>query len=280
MHVCIVGLGLMGGSLALALKRAGWCTSITGVSRREETLVAAAAAGAIDRGLTDLGQGAKDADLVVLATPVRTILAQLATVGEHAGAGSIILDLGSTKGEICAEMDRLPPHLQPLGGHPMCGREVGGFAAAQADLYVGKTFVLCPLARTSPSALDVAREMAEAAGSIVRVLSPEAHDRAVAAISHLPYLVAAALVSAVEDDGSPLAWDLAASGFRDTTRVAASEVDMMLDIVMTNRQAILDWLSRYDRQLDALATALELGDEAGLHGLLSAVQGRRRSLRL
>jgi prephenate dehydrogenase len=280
MHVCIVGLGLMGGSLALALKAAAWCTSITGVSRRPETLAAAAAAGAIDRGLTDLGQGVKDADLVVLATPVRTILAQLVTVGEHARAGSVVLDLGSTKGEICRQMDRLPPHVQPLGGHPMCGREVGGFAAAQADLYEGKTFVLCPLPRTAASALAVAREMAEAAGSSVRLLSPEEHDRAVAAISHLPYLVAAALVSTVEDGGSPLAWELAASGFRDTTRVAASDVGMMLDIVMTNRHAILDWLGRYGRQLDELAAALETGDEARLRALLSAVQDRRSNLRL
>ena len=278
MRVSIVGLGLMGGSLALALKRAAWCTSITGISRRPETLAAAAAAGAIDEGLVDLAQGVQAADLVVLATPVRTILSQLAAVGESASAGSVIIDLGSTKTEICREMARLPVHVEPVGGHPMCGKEVGGFGAAEADLYAGRKFVLCPLARTSPAALGLAREMAEAAGSTVLLLAPEEHDRAVAAISHLPYLAAATLLNALEASGSPLARQLAASGFRDTTRVAASDVDMMLDIIMTNRDAILDWLLRYGRQLETLTAALEAGDEPRVRSLLNAAQHHRRTL--
>lgn len=278
MRVSIVGLGLMGGSLALALKRAAWCTSIGGVSRRPETIAAAAAAGAIDEGFLDLAQGVRAADLVVLATPVRTILSQLAIVGESARAGSVVVDLGSTKTEICRQMDHLPGHVEPVGGHPMCGKEVGGFAAAEADLYAGRRFVLCPLARTSSAALGLAQEMAEAAGSTVLLLAPEEHDLAVAAISHLPYLVAATLVNALEASGSPLARQLAASGFRDTTRVASSDVDMMLDILMTNRGAILDQLSRYGRQLGLLADALEAGNEPRVRSLLNTAQQCRRTL--
>jgi prephenate dehydrogenase len=277
--VCIVGLGLMGGSLALALRRARWASTITAVSRHPETLAAARAAGAIDGGHMSLADAVSAAEVIVLATPVRTLLAQLDEVGRHAPAGAVVLDLGSAKAEVCAAMDRLPAELQPVGGHPMCGKETGGFASADADLYAGKTFVLCPLPRTSAAALGTARSLAEAAGSHTLVLDPAAHDRAVAAISHLPYLAAAGLVNAVAAGNDPLAWAVAASGFRDTTRVAASDPEMFLDILMTNRGAVLAWLDGYLGEMQGLRELLAAGDEDALRQRLGAAQALRSGLK-
>jgi prephenate dehydrogenase len=279
-NLCIVGLGLMGGSLALALKAAGWPDRITGVSRSADTLAAARGMGAVDAGTSDLAQGITGASAVILATPVRTLLRQVPEVGRHAGCGTLVLDMGSTKTEVCAALDRLPPGLEPVGGHPMCGKEIAGFAAADATLYRGKTFVLCPLPRTGDGALGRAREIAEAIGSQVMVLDPASHDRAVAAISHLPYLAAAALVNTVTAGNDPLAWALAASGFRDTTRVAASDVDMMLDILLTNREAILQWLGSYTLRLAVFQQALSNEDEAALRSYLTEAQGMRSKLHI
>ncbi len=270
----------MGGSLALALRRAGWAREIVGVSRSPETLAAAVAAAAIDRGAPTLADGVRGADAIVLATPVRTLLEQLDEVGRCAQIGALVLDLGSAKAEVCAAMARLPEGLQPVGGHPMCGKETGGFASADAALYVGKTFVLCPLERTSEAALATARSLTEAAGSRALILDPAAHDRAVAAISHLPYLAAAGLVNAVAAGNDPLAWALAASGFRDTTRVAVSDPAMFLDILMTNRDAVLGWLELFAAEMDALRGALAAGDEARLRELLGAARELRGGLKV
>jgi prephenate dehydrogenase len=279
-NLCIIGLGLMGGSLALALKSAGWPEPITGVSRSADTLAAARGMGAIDAGTSDLAEGVSGASAVVLATPVRTLLRQIPEVGRHARNGALILDMGSTKTDVCAALDCLPPGLEPVGGHPMCGKESAGFAAADATLYRGKTFVLCPLARTNETAIRRAQEIAEAVGSHIVVLDPALHDRAVAAISHLPYLAATALVNTVTASNDPLAWALASSGFRDTTRVAASDVDMMLDILLTNREVILQWLDSYALKLAVLQQALNNEDEATLRAYLSEAQEMRAKLRL
>ncbi len=300
MSVCIVGLGLMGGSLALALRHtqaaaeqggaagdatwgrartASWVAGrIVGVSRSTETLAAAQAAGAIDAGTGDLVEGVRGADIVVLATPVRTILRLLPEIGRAAGPGALILDLGSTKTAICAAMAGLPAGLQPVGGHPMCGKEVAGFAAAEAGLFRGRRFVLCPLPRTAPEAFERAVGLAEAVGAKVVVLDPQVHDRAVAAISHLPYTAAVALVNTVAAGTDDVAWALAASGFRDTTRVASSDVDMMLDILLTNREAVLAWLDAYTGRLAALRGALAGADESALSEILAAAQQRRLRL--
>lgn len=280
--VCIIGLGLMGGSLALALRAAEERLGplrIVGVSRNPATLDAARAARAIDAGTTDLAAGVQGADIVVLATPVRAILRQIPEVGRHARAGALVLDLGSTKAAICAALAGLPAGLQPVGGHPMCGKEVGGFAAAEAGLYRGKTFVLCPLPRTAGEALDRAAALVNAIGGQPLIADPAAHDRAAAAISHLPYTAAVALVNAVAAAGDPLAWQLAASGFRDTTRLAASDVDMMLDILLTNRPAMLDWLGELQGQLANLKLALMTGDESALRDQLAGAQARREGLK-
>jgi prephenate dehydrogenase len=284
--VSIVGLGLMGGSLALALRQANKDSDplpfhayrIIGVARSAETLAAAQAAGAVEATTTDLAEGIAEADIIVLATPVRTILRLLPEVGRYAKPGALVLDLGSTKAQICQAMANLPEHLQPVGGHPMCGKETSGFTAADADLFRGRPFVLCPLPRTSSAALDLARSLACAAGARPVILDPAVHDRAVAAISHLPYVAAVALVHAAADD--PVAWSLVSSGFRDTTRVAVCDVDMMLDILLTNREAVLVWLDAFAGQLAGLRAALDIGDEPGLRAQLAAARAWRADLTL
>jgi prephenate dehydrogenase len=277
--VCIVGLGLMGGSLALALRQAGDAPGrIVAVARRPEVLEAARARGTIDSGTSDLATGVSEADTIVLATPVRTILSMLPHLGQYARAGALVLDLGSSKSQICAAMADLPSGLQPIGGHPMCGKEISGFAAADATLFRGRPFVLCPLPRTAPGALERATWLAQTIGARPVILDPDVHDRAVAGISHLPYAAAVALADCVAAAGDPVAWSLASSGFRDTTRLAGSDVDMMLDILLTNREAVVDWLARYAGQLELLKSALVSGDEAGLRASLTTAQQVRARL--
>jgi prephenate dehydrogenase len=281
--ICIVGLGLMGGSLAMAFRQApalgqsaGWPNArIIGVNRGEAALSAALAAGAIDAGTTNLAEGVAAADVIVLSTPVRTILRLLPQVGEHAKPGALVLDMGSSKTTICAALDALPAHLEPVGGHPLCGKETAGFAAADATLYMGRPFVLCPLPRTSEAALARAMGLVQAIGARPLVADPATHDKAVAAISHLPYTVAVSLVNAVAAGGDDLAWTLAAGGFRDTSRVAASDVDMMFDTLLTNRDAVLGWIDAFAGQLTRLRDALAAGDEDALAALLRAAQQRR-----
>jgi prephenate dehydrogenase len=274
--ICIIGLGLMGGSLALALRKAsGTCTRIVAVARKPDVLSEALAAGAIDKGTLDLAEGIAGADTIVLATPVRTILRLLPEVGAIARPDSLVLDLGSSKSQICTAMAELPAGLQPVGGHPMCGKEVTGFASAEADLFLDRPFVLCPLPRTAPDAVNRATSLAKSILARPVVLDPAVHDRAVAGISHLPYAAAAALVNCVAWAEDPVVWSLASSGFRDTSRLAGSDVEMMLDILLTNRGAVVDWLGRYSAQLDDLKAALVIEDEVKLRELLVAAHDAR-----
>jgi prephenate dehydrogenase len=278
-RVAVVGLGLMGGSLAGGLR--GQCRAVVGVARRTETVETALARGLVDRGTTDLAGGVRQADVVVLATPVRVILRLLGEIGPLLPEGCLLMDVGSTKAQIVTNMAALPDHVQPLGGHPMCGKEVSGIAAAEPTLYQGHSFVLTPLLRTSETALALGRALVEAVGARPLVLDPHRHDRLVAAVSHLPYLLACALVGAAETtaDADPTVWDVAASGFRDTSRLAASDVTMMLDILLTNRAAVLEALNVCSVQLRYLSYLVEAGDEEGLRTALSAIRDRKLETR-
>jgi prephenate dehydrogenase len=273
-RVAIVGLGLMGSSLAGALR--GQCRSVVGVARRTETIEMALARGLVDRGTTDLAGGVGQADVVVLAVPVRVILRLLDEIGALLAGGCLLMDVGSTKAHIVARMATLPGHVQPLGGHPMCGKEVSGIRGADPALYQGRTFVLTPLPRTSEAALALGLALVEAVGARPLVLDPDRHDRLVAAVSHLPYLLACALVSTAEATATadPAAWAVAANGFRDTSRLAASDVTVMLDILLTNREPVLEALDICEAQLRHLARLVGSGDENGLRSVLAAVRDR------
>lgn len=275
-RVAVVGLGLMGGSLALALR--GGCQALWGVDNDPAALAFACQRGIIDDA-TDLA-GALRADVLVLAAPVRAILAQLEQLagGPAPDHPLLVLDLGSTKTEIAAAMHALPAGFAPLGGHPMCGKEVSGVAHAEAALFRDKVFVLTRLERTPDWALGLARQIVQAVGARPLELDPERHDQLAAAASHLPYLAAAVLVRAAEGLGDDQVWQIAASGFRDTSRLAASDVTMMTDILLTNRQAITRALERYQAELGALMALLESGDPAALAAFLTAPAERRRGL--
>jgi prephenate dehydrogenase len=277
-QVTIVGLGLMGGSLAGALRNR--CRAVVGVARRTETIEAALARGFIDWGTTDLAEGICTADIAVLATPVRTILRQLAEIGPLLSQGCLLMDLGSTKAQIVDQMACLPDHVQPLGGHPMCGKEVSGIEEADPELYRGCTFILTPLPRTSQAALALGCALAEAAGSQALVLEAERQDFLVATLSHLPYLLACALVATADATTSPdpAAWEIVAGGYRDTSRVAGSEVTMMLDILQTNRVEVLKAVETYQAHLGRLAHLLESADEEDLRTALSSLRHKRREM--
>lgn len=275
--VAVVGLGLMGGSLAAALSARQACRRVVGVARRRVTWEMARDLRFIDEGTSDLAAGLQDADIVVLALPVSQILETLGSLGPMIKPECLVTDVGSTKGAICAALAQLPAGVQPLGGHPMCGKETSGLSVAEPGLFEERVWVLCPLARTSPPALELGRRLAQAVGARPVVLDPERHDRAVAAVSHLPYLLAVALVNAVDTlaRDEPATWGLAATGMRDTSRLASSDLTMMLDILATNRAAILATLGVAREQLAALEMTLRDAETDDLLALLRAAHDRR-----
>lgn len=277
-QVTVVGLGLMGGSLAGALR--GRCRSVVGVARRPEALEAARERGLVDRATSDLAEGLHGADVAVLATPVRAILQQLPAIGPLLAPGCLLMDLGSTKAEIVAAMAALPEGIQPLGGHPMCGKEISGLEAADPGLYRGCTFILSPLPRTSAVAVALGSALARAAGAAPLILAPERQDFLVATMSHLPYLLACSLVATADATTSPdpAAWQIVAGGFRDTSRVAGSDVTMMLDILFTNREEVLRAVDAFGSQLSRLAGLLAAGDEDGLRQALETSRQKRREM--
>jgi prephenate dehydrogenase len=277
-QVTIVGLGLMGGSLAGALR--GRCRAVVGVARRAEVVKTAQASDLIDSGTTSLDKGLSGADIVVLATPVRAILDQLCTIGSLLPNGCLLLDLGSTKARIVAKMACLPEHVQPLGGHPMCGKEISGIEAAEPAIYKGCTFILTPLPRTSSAALTLGQELATASGAHPLVLEADRQDFLVGTMSHLPYLLACSLVAAADATTSPdpAAWEIVAGGYRDTSRVAGSDVTMMLDILLTNREHVLSAVDVFQSKLQMLADLLEDGREQELHSMLSTLRRKRMEM--
>jgi prephenate dehydrogenase len=276
-QVSIIGLGLMGGSLAGALH--DHCRIIVGVARRQETIDVAVKRGLVDHAALDLSAGVREADAVILATPVRTILSLIDRIGPLLKPDCLLMDLGSTKSPIVERMALLPEHVQPLGGHPLCGREVSGIDAADPRLYRGKPFVLTPLSRTSVDAMAMGVALVEAVGANPMLLDAQRHDHLLALVSHLPYLVSCALVATARKSAlaDPLVWATAASGFRDTSRLASSNVTMMTDILLTNRQDVLAALDAYGAQLSVLKRLLVDGDERGLRSLLTALCDERDS---
>ena len=274
--VTIVGLGLMGGSLALSMRlgqriaRNPFPTHITVVDTNPGTRKAAERLA--DVVTPDFAQGVQDAELVILATPVRTVMLLLNQLAEVRPEGCMVLDLGSTKRDICAAMDRLPDGFEAIGGHPMCGKETAGFSSATPDLYRDKTFVLCRNARTTERVEALVLDLLKIVGANPLFLSPDMHDEMVAAISHLPYVVAGSLMRTAAAMDDERLWEVSASGFRDTSRVSGTDPKMMLDILMTNKTAVLQQLQRYQAEITAVTQLLESDDEEKLAAWLAETQ--------
>jgi prephenate dehydrogenase len=222
----------------------------------------------------------RQADIIILAAPVRAIIRLIGDLGAHLPAGALLMDTGSTKSSIMQAMASLPAHVQTIGGHPMCGKERAGLAAADPNLYKGTVFCLTPLERTRPEALSLAGELVRAIGARPLIVEPQRHDALVAAISHLPYLVASALTATAAETAAadPMVWQLAASGFRDTSRLASSDVDMMIDILLTNRAHAAKLARQSAGNLSALAAAIESNDESALRAMLTSAQQTRQQV--
>ena len=278
-HVAIIGLGLMGGSLAAALS--GHCGCITGIDCNAESVNYAKERGWINHGADQLDSNLMKVDAILLATPVRTILRLLDVVARQVTEACLVMDLGSTKREIVSRMERLPGNLHSIGGHPMCGREVSGIQQADALLYQNQPFILVPHLKTTEDTMIFARQVVQSIGSRSVIMEPKQHDRIVAAISHLPYLISCGLVGTAEataQEESELVWEVAASGFRDTSRLAASDITMMLDILLTNRKAILNSVNQFKNQLDKLEHLIAAEEEELVRQILEKVRVRRKDL--
>lgn len=261
--LAIIGVGLMGGSLAMVLKQKGEVGEVVGMGRGLENLEKAMSLGIVDSYTQDLEKGVKGADVVVVATPVCSIAKVISKVQAHMKDGAIITDVGSVKGEIVREVEKiLDGRLHFVGGHPIAGTEQSGAQAAFPSLYKGSRCIITPSDRTDEKALDRIKEMWQLAEAEVIVMDVDGHDKILAAISHLPHLVAYALVNTVDGikdfNGSILKYS--AGGFKDFTRIASSSPEMWRDICVMNRSAIIDMTDRYMAELGKIKTAMENND--------------------
>jgi prephenate dehydrogenase len=278
-RLVVAGVGLIGGSLAAALKRAGAVDEIIGLGRRRETLEQAKALGLIDA-IADSPAAVAGADMVVLATPVAQTESVLAQLAPNLGDRTIVTDAGSTKADVIAAAMNILGAKFPrfVAGHPIAGAESNGPQAAHADLFRERNVVLCPQMQTDPAAVERVSEMWQSAGARVVRMEATWHDRIFAAVSHLPHLAAFALVDDLA--GRPEAAEFfrfAASGFRDFTRIAGSSPEMWRDISLANREALLTELSAYMNKLGEIAAALENGDAAALEQIFGRASKARRA---
>jgi prephenate dehydrogenase len=252
-NVAIVGLGLMGGSLAMALR--GHCKGLFGCDLDAGAIELAREKRLVDSAESDIGAILPGADLIVLATPVSAILELLRTIPEFIQGPAVILDLGSTKVEIMKAIEGLPGALDSVGGHPMCGKETSGLENAEGDLFRGATFALCASSKTTPRARATVEELVQVIGAEPLWLESDTHDEWVAATSHLPYLLSVALVNATSQEVSPLI----GPGFQSATRMAAGNPKVMSEILLTNREHVLAAMKRFQTKLENLEALIDIG---------------------
>jgi len=271
-RVAVVGLGLIGASLCIDLTRLGACREVRGIRRSSQTVATGIRKGVIDQGTTRLLSGIAGADIVVLAAPVRAAIRQIGEIRDNLKEGAVVVDVGSTSSLVAEALADLPAHVQPISTHPMAGKETSGFDSAEAGLFVNALWVLTPLPRTTQRAIDLFSQLVVAVGAHPLKLAAAEHDRIVSAISHVPFLISSALVRMVAQVGQqdPGVWELAAAGFRDTSRVAASEPGMFLDILMTNRTNIGQHLDLFMQEIAYLRQLLDEADEEELDKQLTA----------
>ena len=283
-QVAIIGVGLIGGSLGMILRRQNMAATVVGIGRRIENLKTAVEMGAIDRYVSDPREGVAAADFVLLATPVDTYERHLTDWASCLKPGTIVSDVGSVKGELVMRTESLmPPGVQFVGAHPIAGKEKTGVAAGSETLFAGARCILTPTAQTDPVALEKVRALWEAAGSIVLDMDPLLHDKILGAVSHLPHVAAFALMTAladVRDHGVP-ELDLAGhsgGGLRDTTRIAASSPEMWRDIFLWNRENLLQLIETYQRHLGEFKRLIAAGDAAGIEKQLEIAKHEREQL--
>jgi prephenate dehydrogenase len=278
--LAVIGVGLIGGSFALALKRAGVVSTVVGSDRDPRALERAIALGVIDTAAESATDAARDADLVLIAVPVRQIGSVLRDVAPALRADGVVTDAGSTKAEVvrAARESMRDRFARFVPGHPIAGRESSGVDAAIADLFRGARVVLTPSAETATDAVDLVRACWEAAGGRIAIAAPEAHDQVFASVSHLPHLLAFALVSEIASrENSHDLFSFAAGGFRDFTRIAGSSPEMWRDIALQNKEALLAEIDRYGARLAVFRELIERGDGPALERLMREARGARAS---
>lgn len=276
----IIGVGLIGGSLGMILRRKGLASSVVGVGRRIENLKTAVSVGAIDRYVVDSREAVKDADLVILATPVDTYERHLKEWGSCLRPGAIVTDVGSVKGELVERSERqMPAGVHFIGAHPIAGKEKTGASAGSEDLFAGRRCILTPTKQTNAQALEQVQSLWQAAGAVVLTMDPHLHDKILGAVSHLPHAAAFALMNALVDIRTEVpALDLAGhsgGGLRDTTRIAASSPEMWRDIFLWNSDNVVACIRAYERSLGELRQLIQTGDGAGIEKMLERAKQER-----
>jgi len=279
--VTIIGLGLIGGSIGLALrqgKKLKW--EIVGYSRRQETVANALSLGAIERGEASLKDAVKQADIVIIATPVLTVKEIFSAIASHLPSGCIVTDTASTKAQVMKWAGEiLPPTVDFIGGHPMAGRETYGIQAAGDELFRGCTYCLTPSEKTSPKSIDMVTSMVKELGATPFFIDAQEHDDLVAGISHLPMVLSAVLVSLTTKNPS---WSemskLAASGYHDLTRLASGNPEVNAHICLSNQEAIINWMDKFNQELERYRQLVVNGDKSLEQALTEANKARREWL--
>jgi len=279
--LAVIGVGLIGGSLARALRAAGAVGEVVGIDRDEENLKRGVELGVLDSYHVDAREGVRGADVVFVATPVCSIPSVVEEIAPYLAPGAIVTDGGSVKEFVVAACEQLMPEgTFFVGGHPISGTEHSGVEASFASLYRGKRCIVTPTPATDAQALAKVVEIWKIAGSSVPLMDPVQHDRVVAAISHLPHMVAYSLVNAVDGydrfGGDLLAFT--AGGFRDFTRIASSDPVMWRDIALTNREAILETMDFFAGYLAKLRSMVETGDAAALESFFLNSKQKRDAI--
>lgn len=283
-QVAIVGVGLIGASLGMILRRKRLADHVVGIGRRVENLKTAVEVGAIDRYVSDPQEGVRGADMVVLATPVDTYDRHLKDWAHCLAPGTIVSDVGSVKGALVEQSEAtMPAGVHFVGAHPIAGKETSGAAAGTDQLFQGARCILTPTKQTNTEALSRIRQLWEETGAIVLTMDPYLHDQILGAVSHLPHAAAFALMNALADlrDRQLPALDLAGhsgGGLRDTTRIAASSPEMWRDIFLWNRDNVVAFLECYERALAELKQLIHAGDAAGIEKALERAKGEREKL--
>jgi len=269
--IAIIGLGLMGGSLALGLR--GKCAALYGCDPHLPTLELALSQHIVDYADSGPATLLPEVDLVILAAPVPAILALLERLPSFTPNPCIVMDLGSTKKLIVEAMSHLPERFDPIGGHPICGKEKLSLANAERTLYYAAPFLLAPLERTSPRAISAATQIIEALGAKGKVLDAVEHDRILASTSHLPFLISSTLALTTPNDVAPFV----GPGFKSTSRLAGTSSSMMLGVLQSNHENVLNALHGMQTELAKIESALSDGDFAKLESLLNEAQEKYQS---
>lgn len=261
-RVAIIGLGLIGGSIGLALHKAEAAEQVTGYDLGKGVSDRARKVGAIDEPFSALADAVRGAELVILATPIGAMRALLQNIAGAVTPGAVVTDVASTKAQVISWAEEfLPSSVFFVGGHPMIGKELSGVEAADAALFQNRIYCLTPTTRTSATAINKVSTFVESLGARVRFLEPAEHDGQVAGVSHLPFVASVALMSTL---ASSPAWSdaamLASTGFRDMSRLAAGNPEMYRDICLTNSEALVRWLNEYIATIDRLRDQIAAHD--------------------